>query len=128
MDEIMVEQAQTAQGAPAPSQVTEIGGAATADAGTGGAARYAVLSDAERETLRTTLAAAHPDAIPELIGGETVGAIIASLETAKAAYQRTIARVKAATPVAAGGGGRPVGVDVAKLSPLAKISIGLREQ
>lgn len=121
MDEVMVAEAQAS-----PSQVMEIGGAATADAGAGGAAHYAVLSDAERETLRATLAAAHPDAIPELIGGETVGAIVASLETAKAAYQRTIERTKAALPVAAGGGGRPVGVDISKLSPLAKISMGLR--
>ncbi|MGI8857135.1 MAG: hypothetical protein ACR2JW_15430 [Thermomicrobiales bacterium] len=128
MDEIMVAEAQSAQGAPAPSHVTEIGGAATAEAGTGGATQYAVLNDAEREALRATLAAAHPDAIPELIGGETVGAIVASLETAKAAYQRTVERTKAALPVAAGGGGRPVGVDVRTLSPLAKISMGLKGQ
>ncbi len=29
-------------------------------------------------------------------------------------------------PVAAGGSGRPVGVDITKLSPLAKISMGLK--
>ena len=43
--------------------------------------------------------------------------MIASLETAKAAYQRTVERTKAALPVAAGGGGRPVGVDVAHPLP-----------
>jgi hypothetical protein len=123
MDEIMVAEAQAS-----PSRVAEIGGGATADAGTGGAARYAVLGDAERETLRATLAAAHPDVIPELIGGETVGEIVASLETARAAYRRTIERTQAATPVAAGGGGRPVAVDVTKLSPLAKIAMGLKQQ
>lgn len=128
MDEITAAQARASQEALVPSQVAEIGGAATADAGTGGAARYAVLSDAERETLRATLAAAHPDAIPELIGGETVGTIIGSIETAKAAYRRTVERTRAALPVAAGGGGRPVGVDVRTLSPLAKISMGLKEQ
>lgn len=121
MDEIKVAEAQVS-----PSQVTEIGGPATADAGTGGAVRFAVLSAEERQMLRATLAAAHPDAIPELIGGETVGELVASLETAKAAYHRTIERTKATMPVAAGGGGRPVGVDVAKLSPLAKISVGLK--
>ena len=121
MDEITVAEAQAS-----PSSLAEIGGPATAEAGTGGAAQFAVLSADERQTLQATLAAAHPDAIPELIVGETVGAIIASVETAKAAYQRTIERTKAALPVAAGGGGRPVGVDVAKLSPLAKISMGLK--
>ena len=121
MDEIMVAEAQAS-----PSSVTAIGGPATAEAGTGGAAQFAALSADERQTLQATLAAAHPDAIPELIGGATVGEMVASLETAKAAYQRTIERTKAALPVAAGGGGRPVGVDIAKLSPLAKISMGLK--
>jgi hypothetical protein len=123
MDEIMVAEAQAV-----PSHVTEIGGAATADAGTGGATTFAVLSADERQALRATLAAAHPDTVPELIGGETVGEMIASLETAKAAYQRTVERTKAALPVAAGGGGRPVGVDARTLSPLAKISMGLKGQ
>jgi hypothetical protein len=116
MDEIMVAEAQSAQGAPAPSHVTEIGGAAT----------FAVLGADERQALRATLAAAHPDTIPELIGGETVGEMIASIETAKAAYQRAVERTSAALPVAAGGGGRPVGVDARTLSPLAKISMGLK--
>ncbi|GEM_PF-6177852 len=123
MDEIKVAEAQAN-----PSEVTEIGGPATAEAGTGGATQFAVLSADERQTLRATLAAAHPDVIPELIGGETVGEMVASLETAKAAYQRTIERTKAAIPVAAGGGGRPVGVDVSQLSSLAKISMGLKGQ
>ncbi len=123
MDEIKVAEAQAA-----PSQVHDTGGAATADVGTGGEAKYGVLSAADRQALRATLATAHPNAIPELIGGETVGEMVASLETAKAAYQRTIDSAKTATPVSAGGGGRPVGVDVAKLSPMAKISIGLKEQ
>jgi hypothetical protein len=128
MDEIKVTESHTAQRAPDPSQVTVIGGPATAEAGTGGAATFAVLSVEERQTLRATLAAAHPDTVPELIGGETVGEMIASLEAAKAAYQRTVDRTRAAIPVAAGGGGRPVGVDAVKLSPLAKISRGLRKQ
>ncbi len=119
MDEIMVAEAQAS-----PSHATEIGGPATADAGTGGAARYATLSADERQTLRATLAAAHPDTIPQLIDGETV----ASIATAKAAYQRAVEQAKTAVPVAAGGGGRPVGMDPAKLSPLAKISLGLQGQ
>jgi len=71
MDEIKVAEAQVS-----PSQVAEIGGLATADAGTGGAAQFAVLSADERQTLRATLAAAHPNTVPELIGGETVGEIM----------------------------------------------------
>jgi hypothetical protein len=106
--------------------VADIGGAATADAGSGGVERYGALSAPDRQALRDTLAAAHPDAIPELIDGGTVGEMVASLQTAKAAYARTIERTKAVLPVAAGGGGRAVAVDVAKLTPLQKISAGLR--
>lgn len=123
MDEIKVAEAQAS-----PSQMAAIGGAATADAGTGGAATYAILSADERQTLRATLAEAHPEAIPQLIDGETIGEMVASIATAKAAYQRVAEQAKTAVPVAAGGGGRPVSADPAKLSPLAKISMGLRGQ
>ena len=123
MDEIMVAEAQAS-----PSSVTEIGGPATADAGTGGAATFAVLSAEERQALRATLAESHPDTVPDLIDGETVGALLASIAPAKAAFQEAIKRANAAVSVAAGGGGRPVGVDIAKLSPLAKISAGLTQQ
>jgi hypothetical protein len=123
MDEITI-----TEGQAAPSQVIEIGGKAMADVGTGGAEKYGALSAADRTTLRQTLAAAHPDAIPELIDGATVDAMISSLQTAKAAYRRTVERVKAALPVSAGAVGRATTVDVAKLSPLAKIAVGLREQ
>jgi uncharacterized protein (UPF0261 family) len=123
MDEITVTEA----GAN-PSRVTEIGGPATADAGTGGAALFAILNAEERQALRATLAEAHPDTVPDLIDGETVGAILASIAPAKVAFQEAVKRANAAVSVAAGGGGRPVGVDIARLSPLAKISAGLREQ
>jgi hypothetical protein len=123
MDEIKAAEAQAS-----PSYATAIGGPAAADAGTGGAATYAALSADERQTLRATLAEAHPDTIPQLIDGETVGEMVASLTTAKAAYQRAVEQANAAAPVAAGGGGRPISVDVSKLSPLAKISLGLTEK
>ncbi len=116
------------EGQPSPSQVAEIGGKATADAGTGGVEKYGALSVADRTALRQTLAAAHPDAIPELIDGATVGEMVASLQTAKAAYRRTVERAKAALPVSTGATGRATAVDVSKLSPLAKIALGLKEQ
>lgn len=122
MDEVQVAEAQAS-----PSQATENGGPA-AEAGTSGAAQDAVLSAGERQTLRATLAAAHPDAVAELITGATVREMIASVETAKAAYQRVIEHNRATIPVAAGGGGRPVGLDTGKLSPIAKISLGLKGQ
>lgn len=128
MDEIKVAEADAAQRASDPSRVTEIGGPAATDAGTGGAAMVAVLSAEERQALRAMLAESHPDTVPDLIDGETVGAILASIAPAKAAFQEAIKRANAAVSVAAGGGGRPAGVDIAKLSPLAKISAGLKGQ
>ncbi len=122
MDEITI-----TEGQAAPSHTESIGNPATADAGTGGAARYAALGQEERDTLRQTLAAAHPDAIAELIDGATVGEMVASLTTAKAAYRRTIEQARAAIPVSAGAPGRAA-VDVGKLSPLGKIAYGLKEQ
>ena len=107
---------------------TEIGGQATADAGTGSVEHNSALSATDRTTLRQTLAAAHPDAIAELIDGATVGEMVSSLETAKAAYRRTIERAKAALPVSTGATGRSTTVDAAQLSPLTKIAIGLKEQ
>lgn len=107
---------------------TEIGEQATADAGTGGVEHNGALSAVDRTTLRQTLAAAHPDAISELIDGATIGEMIASLATAKAAYRRTIERAKVALPVSTGATGRPTTVDAAKLSPLTKIALGLKEQ
>jgi hypothetical protein len=118
----------TTEGQATPSHATDIGGQATADAGTGGAERYGELSAADRTALRQTLAAAHPDAIPELIDGATVGEMVSSLQTAKAAYRRTIERAKATLPISTGATGRPTAVDVSKLSPLAKIAVGLKEQ
>lgn len=128
MDEITI-----TEGQPAPSHTDATrervpGGPAMADAGTGGAVRYAALGQEERDTLRQTLAAAHPDAIAELIDGATVGEMVASLTTAKAAYRRTIEQARTAIPVSTGAPGRATAVDAGKLSPLGKIAYGLKEQ
>lgn len=135
MDEITI-----TEGHPAPSHTDATrervstrervpgGDPATADAGTDGAARAATLASEERDTLRRTLAAAHPDAIPELIDGATVGEMIASLTTAKAVYARTIERAGTRIPVSTGAPGRATTVDVARLSPLAKIAYALKEE
>ena len=50
---------------------------------------------------------AHPDAVPELVGGGSVAEVIASLEPARAAYQRIAAAV----------GQRAGGAEPAPLAP-----------
>lgn len=86
------------------------------------------LPVAERDALVAHLRGAHPDAVPELITGDTVAEIVGSVTAAKAAHARVATQVAASVPVAAGGGPRGGrGQDLARLSPLEKISAGLRE-
>lgn len=72
------------------------------------------VASAELEAVRQVVLAAYPDSVPELIQGETVPALLASIEPARAAYARvaeTVAiPVQPVTPpvVPAGGGGTVV--------------------
>ena len=65
----------------------------------------------ELDAVRQVVLAAYPDSVPELIWGETVPALLASIEPARAAYARVAESVavpaQAGTPpvVPAGGGG-----------------------
>jgi hypothetical protein len=94
----------------------------------------ATLSAEDRAALVATITAAHPGVVPELLAGETAGELLASVDAAKAAYERIAARVGKRVPVAAGGSSGAAGVrgtpqvDITKLSPLAKISVGLAQR
>ncbi len=61
-------------------------------------AAAAPLAPADRDVLTLALRAMHPAAIPELIAGDTVADILASVETAREAYAR--ARFHSAAPAA----------------------------
>ena len=52
------------------------------------------------EAVRGLILRAHPDAVPELIAGESIAALVAAIEPARAAYQRVSERVQAATGAA----------------------------
>jgi hypothetical protein len=68
---------------------------------------------------------AYPDAVPELIGGETVEEIVGSVEAARAAYTRIAGEVasrEAAKPPRVPAGGAPMGiVDVESLPAAEKV-------
>ena len=68
--------------------------------------------------------------VPELVAGDSVDALEASVAVAKAAYEAVRARVAAeavaAAPVAAGNGARGSVVDVETMSPTQKIAHGLK--
>lgn len=81
--------------------------------------------------LRETLVAAHPDAVPELIAGETFDALLASVEPAKTAYGRVREQVaEAATGgVPRGGGTRSIDATVYEsLSGEGKIAAALSQR
>jgi hypothetical protein len=79
------------------------------------------------DAVRQLVLRAHPDVVPELIAGDTVEALLASVEPARAAWQRLAERIgapPATLPVPAGG--HPVAaVDPERLSAGEKIRRGL---
>lgn len=82
--------------------------------------------DANLTAIRDLVLRAHPDVVPELIEGETVDALIASIEPAQAAYQRLAeSMVRSSRPAVPAGGQRPMPVDPDRLSASEKIRRGL---
>jgi hypothetical protein len=68
--------------------------------------------------------------VPELVIGDSVEGLEASLEVARRAFEAvrasTLAEVVAGAPVGAGNGQRDPAVDVETLSPMQKIAYGLK--
>ncbi len=115
---------------PASSAGTVTSVVGDADAGAAPAAA------AEVAAVRGALLAAYPQAVPELVGGETVGEVIASLEVARAAWERVAAAVATApgaavasatgsVPAVPAGAGLAAGVDPERLPTTEKIRRGL---
>lgn len=78
--------------------------------------------------VRELVLRAHPDVVPELVTGETIAALIASVEPARAAYARLTASIaQDASPVAPvpAGGSAPIAVDPDRVPPAEKIRRGL---
>lgn len=82
---------------------------------------------ADLAAIRELVLRAHPDVVPELIGGSTVDDLMASIEPAQAAYQRLAASLKhtSSPPTVPAGGQRPIPVDPDRLSASEKIRRGL---
>ena len=80
--------------------------------------------------VRDLVLAAHPDVVPEMVQGATFDELMASVEPARDAYQRiasAAASTRSAPKVAAQPGHRSATLaDIESLSPLGKISEGLR--
>lgn len=84
--------------------------------------------------IRDLVLRAHPEVVPELIAGQTVDDLLASIEPAEAAYRRVSDTLKAsatvsspATPSVPAGGNRPMPVDLDRLPAGEKIRRGLAQ-
>jgi hypothetical protein len=116
---------------PAPDPVE-------APAQTGDAPREASREASDLAAVRELVLRAHPDVVPELIGGQSVAAVLASVEPAQAAYARLAEQVTAnrageppapvapAAPNVPAGGSPPVPVDPERLPAAEKIRRGIR--
>ena len=76
---------------------------------------------------------AYPETVPELVGGDTVEAILGSLEPAAAAYRRIAEGVTAhapllVAPTVPAGSAPPVAFDPERLPSVEKIRRGLAAQ
>jgi len=83
------------------------------------------------DVLRALVLRAYPEALPELVSGDTLEALLASAERARELRARLLAEAQAAAPPVAAGAPRGAGdPEAGRLSPLAKIAWALagREQ
>jgi hypothetical protein len=90
------------------------------------------LSAAELAAVRELALRAYPETVPELVGGDSVAALLKSLEPAAAAYQRIAAEVAtsgsppaATAPTVPAGSAPPVALDPERLPSVEKIRRGL---
>lgn len=78
------------------------------------------------DAVRDLVLRAHPDAVPEMVAGDSVDALLASIEPARAAWRQVADRIGASpAPVVPAGGQPAVAVDPDRLSASEKIRRGL---
>jgi hypothetical protein len=94
------------------------------------AATSAGSADVDLGRVRELVLAAHPDVVPEMVQGATFDELMSSVQAAREAYQRIASEAtqsRGAPRVAAQPSQRSASlVDMEALSPLGKISEGLR--
>ena len=99
----------------------------------GGDATDAAIGGEDLAAVRELALRAYPETVPELVGGESVAAILGSVEPAAAAYQRIAEGVAASAPAPAvavapvvpAGSAPAVALDPERLPSVEKIRRGL---
>lgn len=75
--------------------------------------------------VRALILGSHTDLVPELVHGETIADLVASIEPARAAYSRVMAAVPAPPVRIPAGGNAPITIDIDALPTAEKIRRGL---
>lgn len=83
----------------------------------------------ELDAVREVVLSAYPDCVPELVHGETIAEVLASVEPARAAYARVVATISApeapsAPPLVPAGGGSAI-IDPTELPAAEKVRRGI---
>ena len=87
--------------------------------------------------VRDLVLKAHPDVVPELIGGDSVASIVASISPAQAAYADLAARIQASSapnsvsgsaPRVPAGSAAPAPIDPDRIPTAEKIRRGVRDR
>lgn len=103
----------------------------TAPAATAATAATTALAAEDLAAVRELARRAHPDAVPELIGGENLAEVMASVEPARAAYRRIAAAIAtppvppSPVPTVPAGSAPPLVIDLDALPTTEKIRRGL---
>lgn len=122
----VTEQVTTPFPAVSAESVTEAATAAAAQAAYDAAARAKALTPDELAIVKNALVKANPDAVPEMIEGNTVEALNKSVEGARLAYTRLADQLGRRT-VPAGGAAAPT-INVDNLSSTAKIAYAIKNR
>jgi len=90
-------------------------------------------STTEPETMpltavRDLVLHAHPNIVPELVTGDTLEDLLASIEPARAAYTRLADRLPALPPTVPAGASTPATLDPERIPAALKIQLGLRHR
>ncbi len=84
--------------------------------------------DSTLEAVRALVLKAHPDIVPELVAGETIEDLIASISPATDAYARLTEGLRPSAPSVPAGASTSAPLDADRLSPTVKIQVGLRNR
>ena len=84
--------------------------------------------DPNLAAIRDLVLKAHPDVVPELVTGDSLEDLLASIEPASAAYTRLAGELNPAPPSVPAGASSPASLDPDRMPAALKIQLGLRNR